>query len=55
MPQVQDIALRDFRGLDRAVDAGRRAAEEALAAGAKDELLATRAPPTAVSSAVATR
>jgi NTE family protein len=51
-PQVQDIALRDFRGLDRAVDAGRRAAEEALAAGAKDELLATRAPPTAVSSAV---
>ena len=30
------IALRDFRQLDRAVEAGRRAAEEALAAGVKE-------------------
>jgi hypothetical protein len=37
---VQDVALRDFRHLQRAVDAGRRAAEDALAGGAKDDLLA---------------
>lgn len=43
-PDVQEIALRDFRHLDRAVEAGRRAAEEALVAGAGDELLAALAP-----------
>jgi predicted acylesterase/phospholipase RssA len=37
-PDVQDIALRDFRQLRRAVDAGRRAAEEALAAGGREAL-----------------
>lgn len=52
-PQVQDIALRDFRHLDRAVDAGRRAAEEAFAVGARDELLAALAKrPTAMAAAV---
>ena len=34
-PDVQDISLRGFKHLERAVDAGRRAAEEALAAGGK--------------------
>jgi NTE family protein len=29
-PDVQAVALREFRALDRAVEAGRRAAEEAL-------------------------
>lgn len=43
-PEVQDVPLRDFHHLDRAVDAGRRAAEEALAAGAKDALLAALSP-----------
>ncbi len=37
-PDVQDISLRGFKHLDRAVDAGRRAAEEALAAGGKGVL-----------------
>lgn len=37
-PDVQDIALRDFRQLQRAVDAGRRAAEDALAAGGREAL-----------------
>ena len=40
IPEVQDVALRDFRHLQRAVDAGRRAAEDALAGGAKHDLLA---------------
>ncbi len=37
-PDVQDISLRGFRYLERAVDAGRRAAEEALSAGGKEAL-----------------
>ncbi len=37
-PDVQDISLRGFKHLDRAVDAGRRAAEETLAAGGKEAL-----------------
>jgi len=37
-PDVQDISLRGFKHLDRAVDAGRRAAEDALAAGGKEVL-----------------
>jgi NTE family protein len=53
-PDVQDIALRDFGQLDRAVEAGRRAAEEAIAAGMKDELLAALAPPSAVPVIAAT-
>ena len=37
-PDVQDIPLRGFRHLSRAVDAGRRAAEEALADGLVERL-----------------
>ena len=44
-PEVQHIALRDFRHLDRAIEAGRRAAEAALGSGAKDELLSALARP----------
>jgi predicted acylesterase/phospholipase RssA len=46
-PDVQQVSLRDFRRLETAVEEGRRAAEEALAAGAKVALLdalAERAP-----------
>jgi predicted acylesterase/phospholipase RssA len=39
-PDVHDLSLRDFRNIEPAVEAGRRAAEEALAAGLKDDLLA---------------
>ncbi len=46
-PDVQHVALRDFRNLEQAVDAGRRAAEEALAAGAKETLLNALAAPVA--------
>jgi NTE family protein len=38
-PDVQSVSLRDFRSIDKAIDAGRRAAEDALAAGAKEALL----------------
>ena len=48
-PDVQNVPLRDFRYLDEAVDAGRRAAEEALAAGAKSALAASLSPPLAES------
>lgn len=37
-PDVQDISLRGFRSLTQAVDAGRRAAEDALAGGGKEAL-----------------
>jgi predicted acylesterase/phospholipase RssA len=37
-PDVQDVPLRGFRSLDRAVDAGRRAAEQALADGARETI-----------------
>ena len=37
-PDVQEISLRGFKHLDRAVDAGRRAAENALASGGKEAL-----------------
>ena len=54
-PDVEDIALRDFGQLERAVDAGRKAAQEALAAGAKEELVAALSAPVAASAvAVAT-
>ncbi len=39
-PDVQDIPLRDFTQLDRAIEAGRRAAEQTLAGGGKEILLA---------------
>ena len=38
-PDTQDIPLRDFRALDRAVEAGRAAARAALDAGAREEIL----------------
>jgi NTE family protein len=37
-PDVQDVALREWSALERAVDAGRRAAEDALAGGGADDL-----------------
>ena len=44
-PEVQDMSLRDFTALDRAVDAGRRAAEEALAGGGGQALRDALAAP----------
>jgi hypothetical protein len=42
---VQDIPLRDFRSLDRAIEAGRAATRAALDAGARDEILASVTAP----------
>jgi predicted acylesterase/phospholipase RssA len=39
-PDVQDVALRDFRALDRAIEAGRVAARTALDAGGADTIRA---------------
>ena len=53
-PDVQDVPLRGFRNLDRAVDAGRRAAEQALADGALEAIEEARrlgAPVTIAASA----
>ena len=44
-PETQDIPLRDFRALDRAVEAGRAAARDALDAGAREEILAAVTAP----------
>jgi len=44
-PEAQDIPLRDFRALDRAVEAGRVAARAALDAGAREEILAAVTAP----------
>jgi NTE family protein len=44
-PETQDIPLRDFRALDRAVEAGRAAARAALDAGAREEILAAVTAP----------
>ena len=44
-PEAQDIPLRDFRALDRAVEAGRAAARAALDAGARDAILAAVTAP----------
>jgi predicted acylesterase/phospholipase RssA/CRP-like cAMP-binding protein len=44
-PEAQDIPLRDFRSLDRAVEAGRAAARAALDAGAREEILAAVTAP----------
>jgi NTE family protein len=44
-PDVQDIPLRDFGALDRAVEAGRAATRRALDDGGRDAILAAvRAP-----------
>jgi len=44
-PDVQDIPLRDFRALDRAVEAGRTAARAALDAGGREQILAAVTAP----------
>jgi predicted acylesterase/phospholipase RssA len=44
-PEAQDIPLRDFRSLDRAVEAGRAAARAALDEGAREEILAAVTAP----------
>jgi len=44
-PEAQDIPLRDFRSLDRAVEAGRAAARAALDAGAREEIRAAVTAP----------
>jgi len=44
-PEVQDIPLRDFRSLDRAIEAGRAATRAVLDAGARDEILASVTAP----------
>ena len=44
-PEVQEIPLRDFRSLDRAIEAGRVATRAALDAGARDEILASVTAP----------
>jgi NTE family protein len=38
-PEAQDIPLRDFRALDRAIEAGRAAARGALDAGGRDAIV----------------
>ena len=53
-PDVQDVPLRGFRRLHDAVDAGRRAAEAALAAGAKEKLERALREPVAAASEPAT-
>jgi predicted acylesterase/phospholipase RssA len=43
-PDVQDVALRDFRALDRAIEAGRRAARQALDAGGREAITRATGP-----------
>ncbi len=44
-PDVQGLGLRDFRRINEALDAGRRAGEAALAAGGKERLQVRRPSP----------
>jgi NTE family protein len=44
-PDVHGLGLRDFRRIDEALDAGRRAAEAALADGGKEQLAAAAPAP----------
>ena len=46
-PDAQDIPLRDFRALDRAIEAGRAATRLALDAGAGEEIIAATTAPVA--------
>jgi predicted acylesterase/phospholipase RssA len=46
-PDAQDIPLRDFRSLDRAIEAGRAATRLALDAGAREEIVAAVTAPVA--------
>ena len=46
-PEVQDIPLRDFGALDRAIDAGRAATRRALDDGGRDAILAAVTSPVA--------
>jgi hypothetical protein len=44
-PDVADVPLRDFRSLDRAIEAGRAAARAALDAGGRNAIRAALAAP----------
>ncbi len=44
-PDVQDIPLRDFKSLDRAIEAGRAATRRVLDAGGRDAILAAVSAP----------
>ena len=44
-PDVQDIPLRDFKSLDRAIEAGRAATRRVLDAGGRDTILAAVSAP----------
>ena len=46
-PDVQDVPLRDFRSLDRAIEAGRAAARQALDEGGRETILAAVEAPVA--------
>ncbi len=46
-PDARDIALRDFRSLDRAIEAGRAAARRALDSGGRDAIAAAVTAPVA--------
>jgi NTE family protein len=46
-PDVQDIPLRDFGALDRAVEAGRAATRRVLDAGGRDTIVAAVTAPVA--------
>jgi NTE family protein len=46
-PDVQDVPLRDFRSLDRAIEAGRTAARAALDNGGRDAILTAVGAPVA--------
>jgi predicted acylesterase/phospholipase RssA len=46
-PDVQDVPLRDFRSLDRAIEAGRAAARAALDNGGRDAILTAVGAPVA--------
>ncbi|HEX2302465.1 MAG TPA: hypothetical protein VHH57_02480, partial [Gaiella sp.] len=44
-PDVQDVPLRDFRSLDRAIEAGRTAARKVLDGGGREAILAAVTTP----------
>lgn len=50
-PDAQDIQLRDFGALDRAIEAGRDAARRALDEGGRDAILAAVSAPVASGTA----
>jgi hypothetical protein len=44
-PDVQDVPLRDFGALDRAIEAGRSATRRVLDAGGRDTIVAAVSAP----------